>query len=139
MGIEKLGFISWILTFITWYIAYQISKGSTKRTEINKAIDRFNELVMKAEDLALDFWVQNDSKILEYQLSLILKRASNAAQAVVRLSPEQNFPSNDFKEYRKNITLNTESKGSVNQSQQGKAVRIMAYSSKLQDHFTKTI
>lgn len=137
-GIEWI-WVGWILTLVSWVVALWISFGSTRRTEVNKTIDLFQVMVRDVEDLSLKYWA-GSADVYEYQLTLRLGRVAAAAKNVLKLDTRSSFPSHELSEFRKAVTLNIE-EGSKDRTAASKArmQRIMIWSVKLQDHFSKSI
>lgn len=134
---ESLLWVGWFLTLLTWGVALKISLDSTKRTEINKSIDLFHSMVRDLEDDALEFWMKDDSSVHEYQLTLRLKRISAAANSIIKLDKHRGFPAEHLAEFRKAITLNIEQRENQIAPNKPRIHKIMIYSVKLQDFYSK--
>lgn len=129
--------VGWILTLITWLVALKISLGSTKRSELNKSIDTFQSMIRVLEDDALEFWMKSTNAVQEYQLTLQLKRITNAANAIIKIDNKQSFPTKEIAEFRSAITLDIEQKSPSPGALKARSQKIMIWSVKLQDHFNK--
>lgn len=138
MDVAKLGWIGWLLTALTWIVAYQLNSRSIRLGEINKSIDAFNADVAEFEDMALDHWISEDTKVQEYQLNLRVKRISNIAQWLGKIT-DQEYPSKEILNLRKSGTLYDQSTNKPQPSSSPKAKSIMQSSMKLQTYFKKKI
>lgn len=137
MNSSGLLWVGWILTLLTWFVALKISIGSTKRTEINKSIDLFQSMVRDLEDIALKFWMGEDTNTHEYQLTLKLRRVSTAANNIIKIDRVRVFPSKEMSEFRKAITLNIEEASEGKRPSKSRMQKIMIWSVRLQDYFEK--
>jgi len=134
----SLVWISWILVVCGWCVNLWISRQSARRGEINKTIDQLKSEIVEFEKDALDFWLNSESKIIEFQL---VRSHSRIVSTIRNLNnrPElsEKYPSEHIAALRKAATLYENLSDRPESQYSLRIQKLVSSSEKLQNYYAK--
>jgi hypothetical protein len=127
--------IGWLISVATFLAGIWLTRRYKKVDQLNKAIDAYLELVIKIEDMALDYWVLDNQDVYEWQITLQLRRLSRLMNQISKIDRKIISPSSHYIAFKQSVSLISISRPIQHNSDY--ASKIMNFSVKLQDYYTK--
>ncbi|WP_295872669.1 hypothetical protein [uncultured Zhongshania sp.] len=133
-GFDFSGFIwiAWIIAILAWLATYYTNKRLQKRLELFRLMDKFNEQLQRAEDIALDYWMRNTVGVDLIHITIALKRLTNLAVKIEKLDNDCKIPQREIVRFRRAVTL------TAKPMPQTGVREIMLSSSELQQYYEKS-
>lgn len=133
----------WIGSFVImvgWAVVFLMQRHYVHKSEICRLVDMFRSCVIRAEDIALDYWVNAANNVHSYQLGLHVSRLGRLAMEIKHLKCRKyRYPSTLIKDFRRAVTLDADARDVALSSKDERPREIMVCSVKLQEHFKKPL